>query len=990
MQLMVASLAAFPLVASALGLGGIRVESALNEPLNAQIELRSASPAEVRDLAVRLADHEAFSRAGIDRSSVLMLLEFEVQEQGKGRYVVNVRSKEPIREPFLNFLLDAEWEQGRMLREYTVLLDPPEFINEPQRAVVQAPAVEPPAQISRAEPGDVRPRAERPAVASAPAPAAPRAAAPAPAPAAKQPTAPAETRVAAAPSFGPDELFPRIPIDTTPPAPNEVMAGKSDTAWSLARKMRPEGVTVQQVLMALLKSNPEAFEGGNVNRLKAGSVLRIDDPAMLTAISRQEAVQAVAAQNSAWDDFKRKLAAQPAKQTVVASTRQPAPSAATREVRSELTLVSAKGEQNSTGTLASLEEVSNIQDVENLREQLTLAVETAETERSRNRELNDRMKELEEQLDAMQRLISLQDDELATLQQQLAAQHEAAEQAAESAEPPLAAGAEAEAPAVSGDAPAEKAESPVAPVGQQAAAEQVQPPAPATQSAPEATPKPAPKPEPKAEAKPDLPVVPAPWWQSSLVAAGGALGLISSSPLLMAAAITVVLLLILGLMLVVRRRRKLDSQFQESILAGAGSDTQMEAEESSFLSDFAVSGMGDLQTQDAEVDPLTEADVYMAYGRYQQAEELLSQASKKEPGRVDLKLKMLELYHASKNAAGFTQLAGAVRGQLGSDDEQWARVVGMGRELAPQDPLFATAGASAGGNDMSEDEVLDIGLDTGIFQVDDFKGSAKREAATEEGLDLGLDGFAASSPSSEPDKADLGFDLDFGAAAEGQAAVDKDPEPDFGLGLNLDEPAAPAAGKPEGQELGFDLNFDEPTPAAPTQPEPVADAGGDLSFDLDFDTAEAAKEKPSSAAPQAQAGADDGNSLDFDLDFDLSAAVTSQDGGSPEAPEAGSQPSSAKSDSDGDHVLDFDLGELGFGDDAKFEADPGLEPDAAGDDASSPISEELDEVSTKLDLARAYIDMGDPDGARSILDEVVTEGDNHQQQEAQELLKQIA
>lgn len=937
LQLMLASLAAVPLMAHALGLGSIRVNSALNEPLDAQIELLSATPEEVRSLSVRLASHEDFSRAGIERSAALMALDFQVEDQGRGRYVIDITSAQPVREPFLNFLLDAEWAQGRMLREYTVLLDPPTLIPGDAPARVASPTVQPPSVIARSE-------APAPTAVSTRDAARPKtdvAASALPPVAATRESATAPGVMVGAIAEPPEERLARTPADPAVAGVLEYgITTERDTAWSVATSLRPEGVTVYQMLMALLQSNPEAFEGRNINRLKVGHVLRIEDPALLTAMSRQEAAIAVQGQHAAWEDFKRGLAERPGKQTIMAGDRASGGPAAPAPVRSELTLVSAQGEQASAGTLPTDADAAEPADVAALREQLTLAEETAATERQRSRDLNERLGELEDQIGAMQRLISLKDDELATLQEQLRLLRESDEagesvgldtavSAAELSEPsiadPVVDNADAEVAAPVEAAPETRSEAP-APV-------------------------PAPTPLPTVSAE-ETPAAPA--WQSALAAVtavlGTTLGVILASPLLMAVAVTVLVLLMLMLLLIVRRRRKLDSRFQESILippaaAGAGAAGAQAAaahgEESSFLSDFAVSGMSDLQGgHESEVDPLTEADVYMAYGRYAQAEEILQQALAKEPARTDFKLKMLELHHASKNRDGFVALAEELHQALGDTDEHWQKVLDLGREVAPEHALFGAAAAPG----MSEDDILDIGLDTGIFQVQDFEPKAASGTEPDSESTLGA--------------AETMFDLGSGPDSSGQESG--------GLA-----------------DLDFDLEFD-PAPAAPaarSEPEPqVASAGDILEFDLGSDLDQA----PQADAPERPT-AKQGDALEFDL----GALEFGSDAGTDPGAEFGSLEVGDASGGDESDGLDFaNLGaglDLGNADDAGLDLQAALSPDA--DDGGDG---ELDEVGTKLDLARAYIDMGDPDGARSILDEVLEEGDGTQQKEAQDLLRQIA
>ncbi len=998
LQLMLGSLALVPLAASALGLGSIKIHSALNEPLKAEIELLSASPADVKNLSVRLASYDAFARAGIERPASLMMLDFKVEPKGGGKYVVKVTSRQPVREPFLDFLLDTEWQDGRMLREYTVLLDPPKFLAG-KGAAVQAPQT---AAVTVPTPAPVA--AEAAPASVVPTPAMPQAphAAPAAVPAPATATAPAQ-EAAPAPVTAPGmdaapvgvvadedtELFPRKPIGGAASAAGALDYGISsaqDTAWSVARKLRPdESVSVQQVLMALLKSNPDAFEGGNVNRLKAGYVLRIDDPSLLTAMSQEQAVHAVAEQNAAWDALKARLAAAPAKQTLIASDRMAAQDASAHVAKpAELKLVSTEGVGSGSDARPDATAKGG-GDAAPLRERLTAAREAAEAEHQRNAELADRLKALQSRLDSMQRLLSLKDDQLAALQAQAGAapaEDASAEASAEAqsveaqavepqsveaqaVEPQSVEPQSVEAQAVEPQSVEPQSVEPQS-VEQAQPAAAAEPTAPAPATAPsaaapvEAKTEPQPAPAQASAAAPAVEDLPPPrqaWWQTALVAASGVFAAVMASPSLLIAGAALVLVLLLLLLVVARRRRKADSKFQESILRGgapaaagaagtAGAD-EPASEESSFLSDFAVSGMGDLDAEDNEVDPLTEADVYMAYGRYQQAEELLKQAIDNEPGRTELQFKLAELYHAMKNKGAFESLAEELYAK--TDDAQapaWKKVLGMGRELAPANPLFADAADAAAPSSaatVSDDEVMDIGLDTGIFQVDDLQPQAPAETASAEAA----------------------------------------PADDFDLGSMFPEDEASGTEPQAGEEaLDFDLAVGDDAVASASLTGASGAAGENdagLDFDLDLGAA-------SEAAPEAAAG--DG-ALDFDVDFALP-----ESGDTATADAAGTAGESA----DQGDGLDFDLGDLDFaGLDSSHENASAFDEAAVASDADTSdmggeagLISDLDEVGTKLDLARAYIDMGDADGARSILDEVLEEGDGTQQQEAQSLLKQIA
>ncbi|HKK05609.1 MAG TPA: FimV/HubP family polar landmark protein [Gammaproteobacteria bacterium] len=1010
---LVSLMAISPIAAYALGFGNIKLNSALNEPLNADISLLSATPQDVSGLTVKLAGHDAFANAGIDRTAVLNELKFTVKSRANGSYYIHVTSRQPIREPYLDFLLELNWSHGRMLREYTVLLDPPNLMRK-QPTMVAPATTEAPSTIARTEAPKEKPapkKAEQaPAQMPVP-PSAPTQAAPAPKPpkataeAAPMPppTAPQPEQKAPAPSPAPEAapapakqvaqapekdrgLMPYIPIGGEEETPVPMESGKAithitkkgDKLWNIAEEMRPDDVTVYQMMMALLASNPDAFQDHNVNRLKAGYVLRVQDPSLLHEMSRQAAAHEFKMQTQAWEDYRQRVAGSASKQPMVtASQGQSAPAeGGSGEPKGHLKLVTPSGKGKSAGTgqeATKLKAASDVKDLAEARKQLNLAIEAAATERRKNAEMTDRLKELEKQIKDMQRLISLKDDELASLQQQLKAQEKARQEKAATPAPPAKQGAATPAPAESTTAPTESAAAPAAPPAQgptggtgagsttseaTGGGGGAKPPS-APGSGPGSPSAKATEPAPAHQAPPvSSPPRHIPWWKKLMNTASG-LGKnltksLSVSPLLLAGGAALLLVILLLLLIVVRRRKK-GYGFQESILTGEGAaDSETSAasgasqgEESSFLSDFAVSGVNAIQTEDNEVDPLTEADVYMAYGRNQQAEELLTEALKTDPKRKELKLKLLELYHATKNKAGFEQTAEDLYADIGNDnDPMWTKVVAMGAEVAPTNPLFASAAkaAPAGAAAMANNDVMDIGLDTGVFDLDEVQGGGAETAATTAPPDSGLD---------------FDFDLGGGETAT-EAAAEAAPDEGGGLDFNLDftEPEAPAA-----------------APETASAEEPQFDTGGDdggLDFSLDFDTggAPAASEEPA---------ADQGGGLEFDLggeeqaeeiDFDLGGLDT----GSPASEEfpvgSDTEIDIGSSRADQTQAIDFDF-DTGA-------AEGGL--DEGGD---------LDEVGTKLDLAKAYIDMGDPEGARSILDEVMEEGSDSQKQEAQELMTQI-
>lgn len=1061
-----------PLFAHALGFGSIKVKSALNEPLDAEIELISATDDEVKDLEVKLASREAFLRAGVDRSAQLGQIKFSIVKRSGTHYVV-LRTPASVRDPFLNFLLEMNWKNGRMLREYTVLLDPPdrkpvqmaaapeptppavEPVIQPEPAPVAvtpvaptpapvfvepAPVTPAPTEVAKADDAALAPVAPvTPAVDAVP-PAPEATAAPAAetvkpaadkkttskkkktskkdtkAKGAKAAEAPVPSTEAAIPAAIPsadvagatpgamaskdDGLFPRIPLDenneidakaleaaikqsqqarkdevievepapvpvpapaagpgeiaradapaeTPAPIPVSPVDGgessvtaapagaldygitrKGDILWDIAKKLKPsDEVTVYQVMMALQQSNPDAFVKGNVHRLKANQVLRIEDPRLLTAMSREQAVSRYQEQTREWKDYLASVGAQVPRQAIVAGDAGTTADAGSGVTAGELKLTPPAGEGEGAGTGGS-DKLAKKQNTEQLRKDVQKAVKEAESERSKNKELAGRVEDLEKELKRLENLVTIKDSDLAALQQKLKEVEKSRASAKDAKAAPLA--------AVEPPKPEVKAPEPVKPEPVVAPAEVEQPkpvdvaaatPAQdAMQPVPDAAVTPAPVTEPA-----DKAVTPAPQPKPVATTSTGILatvkGMFGGMGLYVAIGGVVVLLLIALLFVWIRRRNRI--HFQESILKGgaAPGDSQLGAAassiinkpvstqsslmtgggESSFLSDFAISGVSAIQAEDSEVDPLTEADVFMAYGRYEAAEERLNEAIKHDPKRGELRVKLLELYSTTKNKKAFEAAAEEYYASLGGQaagNALWQKAVSMGMDIAPNNPLFK-GGASGGGgftstSNLNDSKVMDIGLDTGAFSKSDF---ALPEDKT----------VVKPKPAPAAPPADFNLDFDVQPAKS----------------------AAPAA-KADDDALDFNLDFGTTTAATGTSP---ASGGGGMDFNLDKD------EEPTATDIKFDM-ADSSGGLDFDL----------------ESP-------GPKAESSNRTTMEMNL------------------------DATDAINLDMpaggDEVGTKLDLARAYIDMGDPDGARSILDEVIAEGNEGQKQEAKQLISQI-
>lgn len=941
-----------PVAASALGLGNIVMNSALNQPLDAEIELLSVQKADLADLRVSLGSPEDFARVGAERAYFLTKIKFKVAQKPDGSSFVKLSSTEFVTEPFLDFVVEARWPRGRILREFTVLVDPP-VLSQESPAPIQQASTQP----------------------------APRAAA-----VTRQP--PIRERADLSPVVSRDGVLSYGPV-----RPN-------DTLWVIANKMRPDpSITVNQMMAALVLNNPQAFYNGNVNQLKAGYVLRIDDPASITALSVAQADAEIERQRAEWNARK---SGQPMRQVASADAASAAAgdagSAGGGADRARLKLVAPGSEGSGSGTGDA--------DVDQLRQDLVLAAEALDANRQETEDLKARLAQMEEQLVAMQRLIMLKDNEMLGLQTQLGAEPgeeqpsegEAAQEPAVDAAQKLAVG-EAE-PAVEVTEPAEEM-----PADEETA---------------------APVPAPVVVADEQMPEA----------------GLLDG-PLLLYGGIGVLVLAIAGWFMA--RRRKMQEGFEESILnvggdnAAAGSSEMAQGPEgeSSLVSDFAMSEISDIsgiQADSSEVDPLSEADVYLAYGRHQQAEDIIRAAIEEAPDRNELKLKLLEVLFAAKNSAGFESQAQELHNALGDEtDPMWAEVVTMGAQLCPGNALFG-GGAPAAPQDEFDstdldsaaadgtDDLLDFDFDLdspdlGEAEIKDDKIAGEDvDTNFEFDADLGTDALEteadvtvseqappADDNSLDFDVSTLDFNLNQGDAQteSDDSAVIADESLDFEMST-LDESGSTDdtdADKPaledteiaeapdfsgldiedtdvvEEDSAGIDtINIDETDLELSAESSDVEESlefdatdvegeltdKGDVEFELDASDLDLGEE----AAIEFDAGTEEGLEAELELSVDDELTVEQGD---------------VSADADAVESQSLDAG-------GAETAEVELDEDLLDED----IFGEVDEIGTKLDLAKAYVDMGDGDGARSIIDEVLEEGDEAQQQQAKDLLGQIS
>lgn len=1059
-------------VALALGLGEAKVNSTLNQPLNAEIELISVRDLTSAEILPALASREDFVRAGIERPHLLSDLKFNVVFKDANNAVIQLSSQKPIREPFLNFLVEVVWPNGRLLREYSLLIDPPMFASEPAAAVTPAVESSQPAPVVRRDP---------------------------------TPQTLASPSIYGSAVASGDER-------------RTLKTDGSDTLWHIAQANRPSNrVTTQQTMLAIQDLNPHAFIDGNINLLKAGQVLRMPTLDDVEKRSADQAVAQVRAQNRAFAEKQALRGRQ------IDATGRTASSAPVQQPTTEgvLKIVAADGDAQDNPGQAAGGKAGSATGSGGSDNQLDLALEQLDKANRENRELQSRLQDLEEQLEALQRLVSLKDDQLALLQAQsgLSDQAESPEAPVEAAE----VSAESEAGAVEAVQSEEELISAISELAAEEAAgegaetveetrvlaeeaveagvseetavaetEAAQPETAPVQAAPEVTPVSEPA------------VVPPP--------SKSFLEQVLTDPLYKGIAGGSVVLLLIILWLASRHNANKEKQFQQELATAGG--VPLDDDEAVDLGQSerrdatgavaAGVGLGAMaavagEQEGEEGDVLAEAEAYMAYGRLEHAAQLLEGALENEPGRSDVRLKLMEVYSQAGNREGFDQqfaaletagdakaleaaeqLRAAFAGTADSDDsEPELSLDDLENELLSGGTTSYQA-ATETVEDEADQELMSAleGLETDELlqpQEEVAEASASEPALDDDFLKLddadvstGLEEESpAEAPFAEPESDDLDIEFDLSeldldsleetstpAAESAEEVAEASSESsdlelmDFELG-ELGE-ASEETAQPEGlgaelvldslgseeasleQESGFgelssefgELSFDE-APLLEESEAPMAEVSAEENLSLEGESFDLGEEALNLEGEEALNLEEDLSLEDVSLDlegsseesFDLELA---QDGletenvlGAPELDmsdeevaellEAGAESLSDElTETLGDAAAELD-DELPVLTDEELE---GLEstPETLEQEEEAPVALELDgdldeedfdflagtdEAATKLDLARAYIDMGDLEGARDILEEVTKEGNEQQQQEAAALLKTL-
>lgn len=992
-------MAFMPIVGYTAGLGKLNVNSGLGEPLKVEIELLSVTAEELSTLTASIASEEAYNVQGITRLGIHNNIKVDLAKSNTGAPVLRIRSNTPINDPYLDMLIQVDWASGRLLREYTVLLDPPEYKRASNSVADFAPVNQPSANVrSNGSASDSSALSRN----------------------TKKSNRGNSNTTSSESNTSKDSE--QKTSDAT-----ELTTKRGDTLASIAQKMQVEGVSLDQMLVGLFESNKSAFINSNMNQLKVGQIIKAPSADTLAAINPDKAKQTLKVHAANWNAYRNTLAGN-VKTTLASDDNEP--------------------KQSASGKIASAEDKSatvksGVQDVVKLSAgdkatpagakvsstdadaKLSALQEEAVARENMLKESLSRATALEKQIEDMQKLLALKSQTMTELQKNAEVTPEP-----DTVKPVVA----------------------------------------------EVKPKAEPAEQPKAlkDASQAVAPVSEPTFFESLT---------NSLDIKLLGGISALLALGAGwLFLRNKRRRELDS-FERGILTSGGlrantvfgnTTGNSSTSDTSFLTDFAQSADGSMiDTND--VDPIAEAEVYMAYGRDAQAEEILKDALVKEPKRYELHLKLLEMYAGRKDVSAFEAIAGELYTTLGAGDPTWAKVAEMGGKLEPENPLYelthtenidlAVAPISAYVSEdnsfnpsslnqdslnqitsdaseifSSQDTSLDFSLDdepvsanvksnnvvttditpTEIFSAD-ISNSLNLEAAlvnnqhatqdADNSLEFDL-GDVNIAPASEV-QANKTDDFTFASAVDDALASGDEHSLEFTIDANDSDDLASAT--PSEIALTNDKDaFDVPSflDTAPNiefadidppvnetvmsslatednglmfnESEPLTfempDAAIEISFntpldldkneDVDFSNLLQTNDLVLSSDNQ-EATADEVN-FDFTLDSGLELPPTEA-----------TVPEKELLTNDFDFAaIDLDL--TGDAPLATEISDDYVEPEIM----ASSISENQD-VDIKLDLVSAYIDMDDKEGARELLEEVLKEGGTQQKLRAEQLLASL-
>jgi pilus assembly protein FimV len=1029
--------------AYAIGLGEIQLKSALNEPLNAEIPLLQVKGLGENDILVGIAPKDDFEAAGIDRLFFLASLRFSLDLNNSKGPLVHITTDAPVREPYLNFLLEVQWPSGRLLREYTLLMDLPASGNASMARVIkgtEVPAASP-AKVSgktKSATIDVKELDSELATVEN----TPEAAAPAPGPASQSPvpeaapgkktstvsrSKPKEVAAAntsrapvakpkkerkpgvvkqheqanqaseaakpveeSAPSAGQDESHAVVPVYETAPVDGNYPVKTGDNLWSIAMKYRKadEGSTVQQAMLAIQRMNPDAFANGNINRLRKGKVLRMPTHDDLANITSREAIDEVRKQNLAWSGSAGgKRAALAAAPEQIDATHQHAaaetPAVENQEGHLKLSVPgAAKGSASGKARGAKAGAVAALQN------ELSTAMEELDRHKHEKANVSGQLSALDEQTKTMQQMLDVHNAELAALQESMA--KKAAQQKA----------AEAVAP----QPPVETTPAQTPPAQENAAATTE---APAVEQAP-------------AKTEPTPATAPA----KNLPAEG------SSNMAWIAGGLITLVLLVVIISKLRSRESEVDlaSKIEEAVKTVPVTETPapapkappvvpvaeapvppkappvvpvaeapvppkappvvpvaevpapkavppvvaptapVKAEERISVAESAPLAKvvepavpvppppppaPVVEAKPQTANPVDEADIYISFGTYDKAASLLKGAISAEPKRTDLRLELLEVYSATENLRAFDEQLALLSGL--HDASAITRANEMRSRMAGAAPVPATKAPEPQESDLHFD--LGVAEDLSVDLDNNFR------------LDSDI---TAKTSVVKPNETDLDLEsIDQGTLKGGfsEAPTVQQRALDISKLKTAESPAVQASQARTEVRDSFDASQANRGVAA--KPEPVKPPVARIDLDLDLELAdESAKNDPTVRSPK----------------IDISDTPTVQQRALDISKLKTAESPAVQASEGRTEVRDsVDL------DKAKLETSTAVtgSNDIVSLDEDLDFSVDADEVATKLDLAKAYIDMGDKEGAKDILQEVMEEGQAAQKQEAKKLLDSI-
>lgn len=953
--------------AEAAGLGRLTVQSALGQPLRAEVEVTSVSPDEAESLKARIASPEAFSRVGLQYKEALSGVRMDVENRG-GRYFIKVTSSRPINDPFVDLVVELSWASGTFSREYTFLLDPPtqQNANQANRSgnAPVAGAATAAAATGAAASGSNAVRTIDPATGRL---VNQERGAQGRSQAASQPTE-AKQQPAAQAQGGRDASS----------EGGTVTVGQGETLGMIAARVRPASATLDQTIVAIYRTNPTAFIQNNPNLIRQGRTLTIPSEGEIAAIDGTEAGRQLRMAARDFRSYKERMAGTTPE--VASGNGSSTASGA----------ISAKVDDERGGQAGSQDRLELSRSEGGKDEQgSAVGARDAEAQVAREaalKEANSRIAELEKNVGALKSMLELKDKSLADLQAQLekarvagaqvsgtvaaaataaadkardaaskvadkaaaekaAAEKAVAEKAAQTkaAADRLAADAKAAADKVAAEkaaaekaaadkAAAEKAAAEKAAADKAAADKAAADKAAAEKAAAEKAAAEQDQPKPAegadkdaveraaADAKAEVERVtnddadkskdmPKPAPVNDGEEQGGLIEGLSQNSLLLPGLGVAALAAGLGFWML-RRRRREDDGFSDSISADEFSANSLFGTTGGQSVDTMTGASTQITTisesTPTEVDPIAEAEVYIAYGRETQAEEILREALKRQPERQAIRLKLLEIYSGRKDTVAFGQMAREMHDMTGGLNEEWSKVVQMGAALDPDNALYGDGTADLAAPSPVTSPAADVG------------GMAAAGAAA---VAAGVAGMAA--------------------AAEPQHV----------------EPEAPAVSSPSMDEgLAFDGGYNKPAAEAESKP---------------VQTFQSTRSGPLSAMPGVELP-----SLDLDAPLDLD-----------EGP-------STVTDLNIDTTITESL-DMGHASGGEGDGLGAIGLDLSPSTISGPItmsgaaSSQWQEMASKLDLASAYVEIGDKEGARELLEEVINGGDAAQQQRARELLADL-